>query len=226
MRAVAIVLRENPISERGYANLVKSSRKVGNEFDIERFDAIHPEESNDFLAKENLKWTWPWDQARHDLKTGLYLTPYPTRNRAARIACFCSHYSLWKEARKEPLLILEHDALFLRKFDLAINKTRIIGITDPRGATRRANLYHQILQENTPEIQHVPRVDKSTIPQGLPGNSAYVITPQAAEEIMKGVKSFGAWPNDALMCYQIFPFLRVTRTYYTRVQGLRSTTSL
>jgi len=36
----------------------------------------------------------------------------------------------------------------------------------------------------------------------------------------------GMWPNDALMCYQLVPKLGVTRNFYTRIQGLRSTTTL
>ena len=36
----------------------------------------------------------------------------------------------------------------------------------------------------------------------------------------------GMWPNDALMCKQLISTLGVTRNFYTRVQGLRSTTTL
>jgi hypothetical protein len=44
--------------------------------------------------------------------------------------------------------------------------------------------------------------------------------------ILKKIKRIGAWPNDALLCYQNFSFLRVSNEYYTRVQGLPSTTTL
>ena len=64
------------------------------------------------------------------------------------------------------------------------------------------------------------------IPQGLAGNSAYIIKPWAAKKVIQEVKEIGAWPNDALLCYQNFSFLAVTKKYYTRVQGLPSTTTL
>ena len=40
------------------------------------------------------------------------------------------------------------------------------------------------------------------------------------------VKEHGAWPNDALMCKQLIKSLGVTRTFYTKIQGIRSTTTL
>ena len=64
------------------------------------------------------------------------------------------------------------------------------------------------------------------MPQGLAGNSAYIIKPYFAEKLLNKLKEKGAWPNDALMCKQIIPTLGVTRNFYTRVQGLRSTTTL
>lgn len=227
----AIVINDNPISEHGYRVLCESSKNAGNEFIINRFDAITADQSITFLAHHGIRWNWPWDSPRVDIQTGLYKVPYQTSNRAARIACFASHYSLWIRclADGKPILILEHDAAFIRKFNLHASnfeKARIIGINDPRGATRRSALYHQMIQNDEREIQPVPRIDKQEIAQGLAGNSAYIITPKAAEKVIRDVDTYGAWPNDAIMCYQINSYLRVTKTYYTTVQGLRSTTTL
>jgi hypothetical protein len=127
------------------------------------------------------------------------------------------------------MLILEHDAVFTRRFDLQLlnpSKAQIIGINDPRGSTRKSALYHQMIQGDMREIQPIPRIDKKEIAQGLAGNSAYIITPKAAEKVIQDVDAYGAWPNDAILCVQINPYLRVTKTYYTAVQGLRSTTTL
>ena len=60
----------------------------------------------------------------------------------------------------------------------------------------------------------------------MAGNSAYLIKPSAAKELLEKLKETGGWPNDALMCYQLIESLGVTRNFYTRVQGLRSTTTL
>jgi len=75
------------------------------------------------------------------------------------------------------------------------------------------------------EVTQVPRIDAQNVPQGLAGNSAYIIKPWAADEMINLVNEYGLWPNDAIMCYQLFPLLGVTRKYYTRLQGLQSTTT-
>ena len=42
MKSFAVVIKENETSELGYSTLVESSKKVGNDFDINRFDAVTP----------------------------------------------------------------------------------------------------------------------------------------------------------------------------------------
>ena len=85
-----------------------------------------------------------------------------------------------------------------------------------------------MIQESRYPVQPVPRIDVDMVPQGLAGNSAYIIKPWAATEVIKRVKQLGAWPNDAMLCYQNFRanFLGVTKKYYTKVQGTPSTTTL
>jgi hypothetical protein len=51
-----------------------------------------------------------------------------------------------------------------------------------------------------------------------------VIKPWAAQQLIDAQDSIGWWPNDAIMCRQLFDWLRVVKPYYTRVQGLASTT--
>ena len=43
--------------------------------------------------------------------------------------------------------------------------------------------------------------------------------------MLKLVKDFGLWPNDALMCRQLVKGLGVSRKFYTTTQKLRSTTT-
>ena len=72
----------------------------------------------------------------------------------------------------------------------------------------------------------VPWVAPENIPQGLPGHSAYVITPWAAQDIIKKQDSIGWWPNDAIMCKQLCEWLYVYKPFFTKTQGIKSTTSL
>ena len=93
-------------------------------------------------------------------------------------------------------------------------------------ATRKSKVYHDMILERVDFFQPVPRIDEFNIPQGLAGNSAYVIKPAGAHKMIELAQEYGMWPNDALMCYQLVPKLGVTRNFYTRIQGLRSTTTL
>ena len=232
MKAYAIVIKANPISELGYERLVQSSKEVDNDFEIERYDAVTPDLAVAGLRKLNIKWNYPWDKPVRDIATGLIKTPYNTQNPNARIACALSHFGLWQKCynQDETFLILEHDAIWRKKLPEWVTNDPnydIIGINDPHGATRKSGLYHQLVQKGENLIQYPPVLDDTPyIPHGLAGNSAYVIKPKGAEKMLDLVAEYGLWPNDALMCRQLVSTLGTTRTYYTGVQGLPSTTSL
>ena len=85
---------------------------------------------------------------------------------------------------------------------------------------------YSTIMNNKQWVQLVPKIDHYDIPQGLAGNSAYIIKPSGASRMLELVKQHGLWPNDALMCRQLVPRLGVTKKFYTKVQGLRSTTTL
>jgi GR25 family glycosyltransferase involved in LPS biosynthesis len=227
--AYAITLLNNEISEKGTANLIASSKKVKNKFDIKIFDAVTANMANTIMVGNGLKWKYPWEGKETDLKTGLVKSAYQTSNKSHRIACAMSHWLLWNKCIKDnkPILILEHDALFIKKLDYeSIFKSNydIIGINSPASATRRAHQFHDIVQSKPAWIQPVPDIDEFNIPQGLAGNSAYIIKPTGAKNLLAAIKEHGVWPNDAIMCKQIIPNLGVTKVYFTRVQGLPSTT--
>lgn len=229
MKAFAIVIKDNDISETGYSNLCSSSKKVGNAFEIERFDAITSVNVDACVSDEGIRWNYPWSSPSRDIVAGLIKTPYKTRNPKARIACAMSHYYLWKKSVElsEPILILEHDANFIKAIDFETSNYRfgVLGINDPRGATRRSSLFYDIIEKNNEAFQPVPTIDEDNIPQGLAGNSAYIIKPKFAEDLIQAVHFYGLWPNDALMCKQLFPArLGVTKKFYTTIQKLESTT--
>jgi len=229
MKAFVIRIKGNTISERGANALIASSRTVNNSFDIEQYDAIIGSMAHTLMAGNGLKWKYPWQGQETDLKTGLIKSAYQTEVKENRIACALSHWLLWHKCATldEPILILEHDAIFTKKLDyksILKNNYDIIGINSPAAATRRAHQFHDILQSKAAWIQPVPDIDEFNVPQGLAGNSAYIIKPAGANSLLNAVKEHGLWPNDAIMCKQLIPRLGVTKEYYTRVQGLPSTT--
>ena len=71
----------------------------------------------------------------------------------------------------------------------------------------------------------MPWIDEKNIPQGLAGNSAYILKPEGAEALISAAYRYGLWPNDALMCKQLIRNLGVTRTFYTGLQKTLSTTT-
>lgn len=231
MKAFSIVIRDHEISEKAFKVLQQSSARVRNSFIVDRFDAVTPDNVEKLMFDHGVKWNYPWSGQQADFSTGLIKTAYTTKNPLSRMACFMSHYLLWKQCveENENFLVLEHDAEFLAQIDFDPSDTKygIIGINNPLGATRRAQQYYQTIQNSSEKFQPVPSVDTDIkVPQGLAGNSAYIIKPKYIKQVIEKVDEVGAWPNDALMCKQLFSFLGVTKKYYTKIQGLPSTTTL
>lgn len=179
-------------------------------------------------------WSYPKSPAesRVDLKTGLKITGYRANDYTKVASCLISHVRLWDLCVdiNQPIAILEHDALFTRQFKFEHIKDHfsggVLGLNAPQGATRRPHVYHeQVVKQNKSPVVDAPWIDSKEIPQGIAGNSAYIIKPAAAEQLMNKVKEIGMWPNDALMCKQLFPWLQQAYPYYTTVQGLKSSTT-
>jgi hypothetical protein len=210
------------------ARLLESHRSVGNAFPLDMVSATTPRNASAVMGWHDVEWTYPWEEPVEYPHLGLTLNPYKTTDRAARMACFMSHFSLWLEcvSEDETILIMEDDALFIEKLDpepLMDSDFLAIGINDPRGATRKADLFHRHVQGQPDEICPVPTIDHAYVPQGLAGASAYLMKPEGAKEAVRLTRELGAWPNDALLCKQLCPWLGVTKTYYTKVQGTPST---
>ena len=230
-----ITMTDNKVSMEAFGKLQDSSHSVGNDFRPEMFEATIAENAEDHLSKLLLEWNYPWEGVVTDLKTGLKKSAYPTRNRLNRIACAISHYRLWAVCVKtnKPMLIMEHDAIFIQRlrYDnlLEDNHYNIIGINNPIGNTRKSHEFHKILQQSVDRentgIVPVPTIDNFDIPQGLAGNSAYIIKPKGARMCIKAASEHGLWPNDALMCKQLIPHMGVTKAYYTNTQRVVSTTT-
>jgi GR25 family glycosyltransferase involved in LPS biosynthesis len=103
----------------------------------------------------------------------------------------------------------------------------ILGLNSPIGATRKASVFHNQLfcKYGFHKVPSVDSMGDDPLPQGLAGNSAYIIKPWAAKKLLDKVLEIGMWPNDALMCKQFFPWMQVCWPYYTVVQGTPSSTT-
>jgi|TARA_B110000908_G_scaffold171988_1_gene236929 GR25 family glycosyltransferase involved in LPS biosynthesis len=242
MKALVITLTNNYVSNLGSRMLLSSIKDTKSKLETMIVDATTPitlaEDLSkiDYINTTGLEWSWPIteDQDRLDLKTGLYLRHYETSDITKVVACMVSHMRCWQMCidLDEPIVVLEHDAIFTRKFDFKDLtkdfKGGIIGLNHPKGTTRKAKTFHEKVIVNE-GLQPVPSVDEShenPLPQGIAGNSAYVISPNAAKKLLNKTREIGMWPNDAVMCKQFFPWLQVVYPYYTGIQqGLGSTTT-
>ncbi len=231
MKSFVITIENDEMSQHEADNCIKSSNNVKNPFTVEKFNAIIPKQVDVLMGKYNLKWNYPWIGEEFDFATGLKKSAYKTANPKSRIACALSHYSLWKLCHdlNEHILILEHDAIFTERLDpvYIINSNfNAVGINNPLGATRKSKVFHTMVEsQKDKSIIITPTIDEVSIPQGLAGHSAYILSPGGARLILDAAHQYGLWPNDALMCKQIIPRLGVTTKYYTKVQGTSSTTT-
>ena len=236
MQAYIISMINNHESTVATRMVIESIKKTGTQLEPVILPATTPQTIGEGMEGLNLSgtaWTYPLDEHQDglDLKTGLRLTHYKTANHSNRVACMISHMRCWQKAIElnQTIVVLEHDALFtdtLCPEDLTSEwKGGIIGLNDPRGATRRSQEFHRKVSSYV-GLQPVPSVDDWDVPQGLAGNSAYMISPKGAKKLIDKVREIGMWPNDALMCKQMFPWLQVVYPYYTTIQkGLKSTTT-
>ena len=61
MKAYCITLLANELSVNAYETLVKSSKDVGNKFEIEKFAACTPRFTKPHMEYLKLEWTYPWE---------------------------------------------------------------------------------------------------------------------------------------------------------------------
>ena len=228
MKAFVITLFKNKYSVESAQNTIKTARQMNDDLHIEMVRAITPDK-----IKDNT-YSYP-KEGETKTYEGMTLTGYATTETDKKIACSLSHMHLWEKCVEmdEPIMILEHDAVFTRKFRLgklldAIEDGDIVMINDPRGATRRGTVYHENIIRWDTGLNTIDGVNTSdeNVPDGLAGNSAYIITPSAAKKAIELQSTIGIWPNDALLCKQLFPKkLKSYYPYITRVEQRKSTTT-
>jgi len=228
MKAFVITLFNDKYSVESAEKTIKTARQMNDDLHIEMVRAVTPDKIKDTT------YSYPVE-GETSVYEGMTLIGYKAKDISKKIACSLSHMNLWNKCVQlnEPIMILEHDAVFIRKFRPSkilngIEDGDILMINDPRGATRRGMVYHENIIKNDKGIHLVEGVNtpEETVPDGLAGNSAYVITPAAAKKAIKLQSSIGIWPNDALLCKQLFPEkLKSYYPYITRVEQRRSTTT-
>lgn len=218
MKAYVITLRGNEYSERMAARCIKTAREIGG-IEVKYFNAVSADVAQKVMFGHGLDWTWdtgcPISGLAHHSYGGK-LEP--------RIGCSMSHYSLWMKCAfgDEPIMILEHDSVFIEPF-VEFDFHTICMINDPKGATPRGDFWHDKMKKRGNGTWPKTEIFNSNRPDGLAGNSAYVIKPIAAMHLMEVFRDLGVWPNDATMCRQLVPRMQEHYPFITRVDPEVST---
>lgn len=228
MKAFVITMMNDRYSLASATKTIQTAEQMSEDLDIEMVRAVTP---------DNIKGTtysYPVE-GETSIYEGMTLVGYKAKDISKKIACSLSHMNLWNKCVQlnEPIMILEHDAVFICKFSTSrilksIDDGDVLMINNPIGATRRGMVYHENIIKNDFGVHLVEGVNTpdENVPDGLAGNSAYVITPAAAKKAYKLQRKIGIWPNDALLCKQLFPGkLKSHYPYITKVEQRRSTTT-
>ncbi len=227
MKAFVITLFGHPYSESVSKRCIQTARDVGG-IEVERFKAIDKSMAETVMKQNGLRWTWANDNTDETVCpiTLLSQRPYYGANLQAKIGCAMSHYLLWQTCVElgEAILILEHDAVFIRELP-AFEWDGICQINDPRGSTKRGAWWSDRMASRGPGVFTKTHVLHDSVPDGLAGNSAYVIKPDAAERMVSLCQRIGVWPNDALMCRQLID-LQELYPFVTHTEQSVSTSSL
>ena len=198
MKTFIIAITHNKDSMRSARQAVDSAKHVGYKSPIDIFPAVTPE--------TGWKHILPFENTFDD---------YPKPENVG--ACFASHYLLWERCIRlnEPILILEHDAIFRENipnvdFDMCINFGRPSYIR-PK---------YMVYEEPKDGVQ--PLVQKNFL-----GHHAYAIKPEAAKIFVEDCKHRTLSPNDLWMDRDIYPWLQEYRPFpvhadtdFSTVQGV------
>ena len=235
MKAFVITLKDNNYSERCSDRCINSAAEFG--VKVFKYYGIDKEHAYIAMEENGLKWSWANNNTEPTTCpiTGLHTFPYTSADTTlaaltSKIGCSMSHYLLWKRCvdEDEPILILEHDAVFLRPLP-EFEFNGICQINDPSGASPGGVWWSRQMKarggEGAFEKTWVRKENERLTPDGLAGNSAYVIKPWAAQELIDKYHELGVWPNDATMCKQLFPYLEEYYPFITKIIQTESTST-
>jgi glycosyl transferase family 25 len=193
MKAYVITITTLPKSVEIANRCIESGKQFG--IDVEIFPAITPKDKVYELAKI------------HGINISAFDERFSRRDNA--IACFLSHYTLWKRCveTNENLFILEHDAVIKNKIDMDIKFKGVLSLGKPS--------YGRF---NTPRNGISPLTSKDY----LPGAHAYMINPNAASDLINRSK-VKAIPTDVFIDRRKFSWIEEFYPWPVEVQDSFST---
>ena len=171
-----ITLTNLPASAAATERCIKSAQQYGEDDDLEIMPAIDKFQALDFFTQHGLTWN-----AR---ATG--------HNSLAGMGCFSSHFKLWLRCIEldEPIIVLEHDAIFRASLP-ALKFKHVIVLGRPT---------YDSLLHIVEGINPSPRRAISQPWEALAGTHAYAIKPAGARKLVTAASRELLLPADHFMC--------------------------
>ena len=193
MKSYVITITTLPKSVEIANRCIESGKQFG--IDVEIFPAITPKNNVYELAKVY----------------GINIDAFDERfsRKENAIACFLSHYSLWKQCvdTNENIFILEHDAVITNKIDMNMNFKGVLSLGKPS--------YGKFTKPNN-------GISRLTSKDYLPGAHAYMINPMAANALINKSR-IKAIPTDVFIDRRSFPWVEEFYPWPVEVQDSFST---
>lgn len=193
MKAYVITIMTLPQSVEIADRCIDSGKKFG--VDIEKFPATTPKDDvYKIVSSEQIN-----------------ISGFDERfsRKENAIACFLSHYRLWKKCveANESIFILEHDAVVTSKIDMNVSFKGVLSLGKPS--------YGKF---TTPRNGIGPLTSKDY----LPGAHAYMINPMAAKHLINRSK-IKAIPTDVFIDRRQFSWIEELYPWPVEVQDSFST---
>ena len=189
MKAFVITIHHNPNSVEAAERCIESGKKYG--IQVEKWSANAPDrmDIHEWFRERSIPDKWFHEE-------------YSRLENC--MAAFSSHYSLWQHCVKlnSPILILEHDAVFVDKLPV-VTQGHIVNFGRPS--------YGDWL------IPNFVGENKIFSKAYLPGAHAYKVTPAAAQELIARA-AFEAGPTDVYIHRERFHFINEVYPWPVEVQ--------
>jgi glycosyl transferase, family 25 len=194
MKAFVITVTSIPQSVQVAIRCIESAKAFN--IDVDIFSAITPENDVYTLIET------------YAINIDQFSDKYSRKENA--IACFLSHYSLWKKSIElnESILVFEHDAVVVKPIDQKLNFKGLLSLGKPSYG-----------KYNIPEKNGI---NPLTSKRYLPGAHAYMIKPSAANELINRSK-VNAMPTDVFIDNRIFPWIEEFYPWPVEVQDTFTT---
>lgn len=178
MKAFVITIFENPESVKSAERCIETGKKYGQLVEMWKANSPRTVDIHKWFEQRSIP-----DRYFHEEYSRLENC----------MAAFSSHYTLWQHCLKlqQPILVLEHDAVFVDKLPL-VSQGHVVNFGKPSyGDWQIPNFVGESKMFSKPY---------------LPGAHAYKITPTAAEQLIINA-TFEAGPTDLYIHSQRFGFV-------------------